>query len=1046
MSEPLTTASQDRTLASTVDRTQGQPPSEPPKGNNRSLDFAGWKAILLFAAIIAIVFFPILFQNRTILFSASEQPSIMSYGAYYGNVDKTSRCSDRTADSGAPAWNIEPWMKMTGDLYKSEGCVPIWNQYSGCGAPYLANMQSQVLFPLMAVFSLFSGSWAHDIFLLTRLLVSGALAFVAFRMYAPGKAALVGAAAYMLTGYQLILIGMPEISVSIVLPLLMLGTELVIREQTFRASAVCVAGVALTLLGGMPELAFIELVMSGLYALTRLTVVAGWNQKLKVLGWLAGAYAGGLLAAAPQVFTFVEYIPYSMNIHDPSNVDGLISGIVGDADWVRGVMSYVWPAAFVVPYFPRGFFGTVAGVLALAGFFYGITRKPSPSSNASIQTNASAKTSAQQAQETTNASIIRVAAWFYGFMTVAMILKRFACPLVNWVGYLPVAKMVYFAKYDEPLIGFCIAALVAIGAGAALKRELGFKLIAGSVVTFVAASAGIVVWYHMVPHGADQDSHRLFLRAMYVSGGMVAATAALILCVKRWAKFAAVAAILLLALVSFDAYYSFIGRVYTAKNLPSRNLDPYKGAPFVDYLQTKVTNDERMTGLSYLFIPEWSGAFQLKDNRSLDAMYPSGILTFWHNLLPDEVFSKTGFPEFWERYFGGELSITRAVTDPSERVRSFHRLAALSSSKYVVTARDLLTEPSICAYNQMETPPNHKTFFKECVIAGKESECLMQHPEKDPKPGEVRFFAVIPTDATLFSFDIIRNPNPDGMVNDEGVHFNLEVGTKPDTWTPIFSEFFNPTTTEGRLKPEPHTVDMSQFAGKRVWLRFSVKSGPKDSWPNEWIAWHHMRWHNAQGQPPMPVVRAGSETLVYDKDVKIYEISPVLARASVLSGVKLANDPKEVLSTLRSDTFDPFKYAVVNQQELSPSQKDALRQFTSSDLTQKPSAVSAKITQSTSRKVSIQLPAGLQQPSVLLLTDTFYPGWKAMVDGVEVPVIKANYSFRAIVLPANAKHVEYFYDPISYRLGTWLSIIAMFALVLGLALEFLIMKRPTKLS
>ena len=60
--------------------------------------------------------------------------------------------------------------------------------------------------------------------------------------------------------------------------------------------------------------------------------------------------------------------------------------------------------------------------------------------------------------------------------------------------------------------------------------------------------------------------------------------------------------------------------------------------------------------------------------------------------------------------------------------------------------------------------------------------------------------------------------------------------------------------------------------------------------------------------------------------------------------------------------------------------------------------------------------AQLSRPGVLVLHDVYYPGWKAFVAGRELPVLRANYLFRAAVLPAGEHRVEFRYEPdIFYR-------------------------------
>ena len=69
---------------------------------------------------------------------------------------------------------------------------------------------------------------------------------------------------------------------------------------------------------------------------------------------------------------------------------------------------------------------------------------------------------------------------------------------------------------------------------------------------------------------------------------------------------------------------------------------------------------------------------------------------------------------------------------------------------------------------------------------------------------------------------------------------------------------------------------------------------------------------------------------------------------------------------------------------------------------------------------------------ILVLSDTYYPGWRAFVDGVECPILRANHVFRAVVVPVGAREVVFSYEPDSFRYGLLVSVAAA-ALLLGLA-------------
>ncbi|HEX4607206.1 MAG TPA: hypothetical protein VH092_03290 [Urbifossiella sp.] len=76
----------------------------------------------------------------------------------------------------------------------------------------------------------------------------------------------------------------------------------------------------------------------------------------------------------------------------------------------------------------------------------------------------------------------------------------------------------------------------------------------------------------------------------------------------------------------------------------------------------------------------------------------------------------------------------------------------------------------------------------------------------------------------------------------------------------------------------------------------------------------------------------------------------------------------------------------------------------------------------------------------LVLADVWYPGWVCRVDGAEVPVERANHAFRAVELPAGAKEVVFAFEPRSYRVGRWISLVSLAGVTLAGAA--LLRRRP----
>jgi hypothetical protein len=68
-------------------------------------------------------------------------------------------------------------------------------------------------------------------------------------------------------------------------------------------------------------------------------------------------------------------------------------------------------------------------------------------------------------------------------------------------------------------------------------------------------------------------------------------------------------------------------------------------------------------------------------------------------------------------------------------------------------------------------------------------------------------------------------------------------------------------------------------------------------------------------------------------------------------------------------------------------------------------------------------------PGWLVLSDVWYPGWLAYVDGVLVSIYRANYLFRAVQLSAGNHDIEFVYRPISFWLGLSISLVTWIFLI-----------------
>jgi uncharacterized membrane protein YfhO len=68
-----------------------------------------------------------------------------------------------------------------------------------------------------------------------------------------------------------------------------------------------------------------------------------------------------------------------------------------------------------------------------------------------------------------------------------------------------------------------------------------------------------------------------------------------------------------------------------------------------------------------------------------------------------------------------------------------------------------------------------------------------------------------------------------------------------------------------------------------------------------------------------------------------------------------------------------------------------------------------------------------------VLLDTYYPGWRAEVDGRRTPIRAANAAFRAVAVPAGRHRVRFTYRPASVLAGGLVSAAAVLVLLAGVA-------------
>jgi hypothetical protein len=139
----------------------------------------------------------------------------------------------------------------------------------------------------------------------------------------------------------------------------------------------------------------------------------------------------------------------------------------------------------------------------------------------------------------------------------------------------------------------------------------------------------------------------------------------------------------------------------------------------------------------------------------------------------------------------------------------------------------------------------------------------------------------------------------------------------------------------------------------------------------------------------------------------LYRLGRVAPRAYFATHVKPV-DIEAAIESHELPDFDRAREALVDQDtagQLSPG-------LTAADAAG-PTNASVTIASYTNNKVRLDVSG--DRDGLLVLHDLYYPGWEARVDGVRVPVVKANILFRGVEVPAGSHIVEFTFRPFSPR-------------------------------
>ncbi|MCL6629004.1 MAG: YfhO family protein, partial [Armatimonadetes bacterium] len=256
----------------------------------------------IFIGLVCLLLWPVVFQGRVLL-PGGMLHGMLPWSEYAGKgreIDWIPLCWDSLAQ-------YLPERMLLGQAIRS-GELPLWNPYKMCGVPFLADPQTAVLYPPNLLYAFVPPDLAFTILAIVHLVGAGLFTYIFVRGLGLSRAASVFAGiAFMLSGFGIVWLELPVfMSSGVWLPLALHLMRLACEKRSPLRAAGAAITLALSLVGGHPQIALYTWLVAGLYWMC---LLASTNNKRTVgamigLGFLA--FGIGAALAAPQLLPSFE--------------------------------------------------------------------------------------------------------------------------------------------------------------------------------------------------------------------------------------------------------------------------------------------------------------------------------------------------------------------------------------------------------------------------------------------------------------------------------------------------------------------------------------------------------------------------------------------------------------------------------------------------------------------------------------------------------------------------------------------------------------------
>ncbi len=243
-------------------------------------------------------------------------------------------------------------------------------------------------------------------------------------------------------------------------------------------------------------------------------------------------------------------------------------------------------------------------------------------------------------------------------------------------------------------------------------------------------------------------------------------------------------------------------------------------------------------------------------------------------------------------------------------------------------------------------------------------------------------------------------------------------------YDPLFIKRYGQLTaslSDGKIKDSERSVVKFPREGKFIWqgLNFLGVKYVVHKFSDGRNSWTLPFW-----EKPLQF-----KEIFNDGKYEIYENLDVLPRTSLIGSAEILSDDQKIMDFMLNSNQDLTKKIVLEKPNQSFSDG---------------SIGSASILKYDPNRVEILVNA--TGSGYLMLTDSFYPGWKASVNGKPAEILRADYSFRALPVIKGKYVVKMFYEPESFWTGVYLSLLGIAGIFIFLVVPRILNRKASSFS